>query len=63
MSVIVSILVAWDPLDDHDSDKHLNLLLRWQILRQGPRGGSAGERGEAEPTVGVRAAVKTYKIL
>lgn len=35
------------------------LLFRWEDLWQGPCGDHAGERGEAEPTVGDRTAVKT----
>lgn len=37
---------------------HFTLLFRWENLRQGPCGGHARERGEAEPTVGDRTAVK-----
>lgn len=33
------------------------LFFRWQNVRQGPRGDFAGERREAEPAVGDRAAV------
>lgn len=36
-------------------------LFRWQNIRQGPRGNNARERGEAEPTVGDRTAVKTSR--
>lgn len=36
-------------------------LFRWEDLWQGPCGDHAGERGEAEPTVGDRTAVKTCR--
>lgn len=37
------------------------LLFRWENLWQGPCGDHARERGEAEPTVGARTAVKTSR--